>query len=89
MATVSKTTYTHTCDLCGTEHRREELRRFGLFPVVEGAPTPGVTGAGATRCDVCVDCRSRPIGDMLERLKTTDEQRLARAKEMNGQPEDD
>ena len=39
MATSSKTTYTHTCDLCGAGQPRSDLRRFGLVAITEGSIT--------------------------------------------------
>jgi hypothetical protein len=69
MATKSKTTYIHTCDLCGTEHSRRDLRRFGLVAIrdaIQGPRRPEIEGP---HCDVCPACQQRPIADLLARLE--------------------
>lgn len=70
MATSSKTTYTHTCDLCGAEHPRGDLRRFGLVTITEDRPVssrnPEIQGPPG---DVCPACQKRPISELLAILE--------------------
>jgi len=70
MATTSRTTYTYTCDLCGTAHPRHDLRRFGLVTISEGGPAssrnPEIQGPPG---DVCPACRERPISELLALLE--------------------
>jgi hypothetical protein len=69
MATTSKTSYTHTCDLCGAEHPRDGLRRFGLVAIREGDITfrnPEIQGPPG---DVCPACQQRPIADLAALLE--------------------
>jgi hypothetical protein len=67
MATTSQTTYTHTCDLCGTGAERKELRRFGLTDIAESAygSSSDLRLRDKRTCDVCPACQSRPIADVL------------------------
>ena len=62
MATTSRTTYTHTCDLCGTAHPRHDLRRFGLVTISEGGPVssrnPEIQGPPVDVCPACGNGRS-------------------------------
>jgi hypothetical protein len=65
MATTSTTTYTHTCDLCGAERDKAELAH--LYGKAGGAMGRIDQGPQA---DICADCRSRPVGDVLDFLAT-------------------
>lgn len=54
-----------SCDLCGTEKPRTELRRLGKTPVTgEDLPVrkPEITGR---TCDVCPECAGRPVSELL------------------------
>ena len=65
MATTSKTTYTHTCDLCGGEGARGDLRRLGRVDISEGdiiIRNPELKGKP---CDVCPACQARPISELV------------------------
>ena len=65
MATTSKTTYTHTCDLCGAEATRGDLRRLGRTGINEECViirNPELTGKP---CDVCPACQARPISELV------------------------
>ena len=62
--------YTHTCDLCGTEHPREDLRRLGQVRIREEhivTSDPKVEGPTA---DVCEACKQRPIAELAAFLVT-------------------
>jgi hypothetical protein len=69
MATASKTTYTHTCDVCGTEHESKDLRRFGLTPVDANPYRMDLKIRNNKTCDVCRDCQSKPVADILAILE--------------------
>jgi hypothetical protein len=70
VATTSRTTYTHICDLCGAEKERDELTRLVPIPISEG---DGVeywsTAAVGPPGDVCVACQQRPITELIAFLK--------------------
>ena len=70
VATTSRTTYTHTCDLCGAEKARDDLTRLVPIPISEG---DGVefwsTGAVGPPGDVCTACQHRPITELITFLK--------------------
>lgn len=66
---ASKITYTHTCDLCGAEHPRTELRRLGLVAICEGdfiTRNPKIEGPPG---DVCPACQERPIAELVTLLE--------------------
>ena len=64
MTTTPKTTYTHTCDLCGAEHPRGDLRRLGRLPITEGGLVIRNPDVEAT-VDVCPDCQQKPIAELI------------------------
>lgn len=79
MATTPKTTYTHTCDFCGVEHQRGELRRFGLFGIAEcGGVTIVNPSAEGPLVDACEACRARPIADLADLLEVRKAERADR-----------
>jgi hypothetical protein len=57
MARTSKTIYAYTCDLCGAETAREGLSRV----------YDGIWGRSAV--DVCRECESKPIADVLAKFR--------------------
>jgi hypothetical protein len=61
MATHTETTFTYTCDLCGEQQDKDDLRQL------HGEPVPrGVGAADKTpQADICPDCASRPVSDVL------------------------
>ncbi len=65
MATTSTTTYIHTCDLCGAEHPRGDLRGFGRVEIHDATPGMRRPEIEGPQCDVCPACRQRPIADLL------------------------
>ncbi len=81
MATTSRTTYTHTCDLCGAEHPRGELHGLGLVGVHDATPGLRPPEIEGPQCDVCPACRERPVADLLafleERKAERDQSRRA------------
>lgn len=60
MARTSRTVYTNTCDLCGAETAKEGLTRV----------YDSIWGRGAV--DVCRECESRPISDVLAKFRETE-----------------
>jgi len=52
MATKVTKTETHVCDMCGEERLKENLIKLSA-----GSPGSSV--------DVCSDCQSRPISDLI------------------------
>jgi hypothetical protein len=81
MATTSRTIYTHTCDLCGAEYPRAELRRFGLVRIGEEASfvsaDPTVDGPTV---DVCEACQQQPIAEIVTWLADQEPGQIARAR---------
>jgi len=65
VATTSKTTYTHTCDLCGAECARDDLRRLGWIDVSEGNISIRNPELRGKPCDVCPACQARPISELV------------------------
>jgi hypothetical protein len=63
MATRTETIYTHTCDLCGTERDKDELRHLSGDERAQDIYNPG-----RARIDICGQCLSRPVSDVLEFL---------------------
>lgn len=66
MATTSETIYTHTCDLCGAAHEKPELTK--LYGPEHGDRFP--PAAVKPVIDICPDCHSRPVSDVLKFLAT-------------------
>lgn len=63
MATKTITTYEHSCDLCGAEHDEDELAH--LYGEPDTRPTQGPYRSHP-RADICADCQSRPLSELLE-----------------------
>jgi len=62
MATTSETTYTHTCDLCGEVHDKQDLRHLDAAQAstyIMGKGTP------PWRADICEKCLDKPIRDVM------------------------
>ena len=57
MATRTITTHEHDCDLCG--HPREARELAHLYGAPERSPYSG------PRLDICEECQTRPIADVL------------------------
>jgi hypothetical protein len=62
-------TFVHTCDLCGADHPRGDLRRLGKVEIEESQTprTRQVTFESDT-VDVCPACRARPISEVIALL---------------------
>lgn len=63
MVTRTRTIVTYVCDLCGSEHDDES----GITAVYADRPEGQARGMRNRRfqVDVCQDCLSRPIADVL------------------------
>jgi hypothetical protein len=63
LATRTETVYTYICDLCGSEH--DDLA--DITPIYVDKPEGQARGMRDRRfqVDVCDDCLSRPIADVL------------------------
>lgn len=61
MATETVTTVTYRCDLCGTARKPDEL-------VKVYGPPDAANSRPAASCDICPDCRDRPVSEVLDWL---------------------
>jgi hypothetical protein len=61
MATSKETIYTHTCDLCGSVRDEAELAHLWNGEQMS---------RNVRRADICPDCRSRPVSEVLGFLAT-------------------
>ncbi len=68
MATASKTIYTHTCDFCGAEHPRGELRRLGETTIDESMTRMSKPSLKNDTVDVCAACQEKPISELIAKL---------------------
>ena len=92
MATTSRTTYIHTCDLCGAEKARDELTRLVPIPISEGDGVEFWSAAAVgPPGDVCVACQQRPITELIAFLKDrrAEQEQARRAQTVKGRTQVD